>query len=120
MKTILIILGMLCLINIASANYTQHFDTFYGSDESEWSMLKAVFTMYENTLGASIFWGVFLTMPFLAMWIKQQSVILPTVIMLIGGSVLFPLAPPEYAMPVKMMLVLGITGLLWHIFIKQR
>ena len=119
-QIILLLIALSGSLGLAEANYTEHFDEFYAANATSWEMLKALTDTYEATISAEVFWSLFVSMPFLAMWIKQRSVAIPSVIMLIGGGILMLLVPPDMDMPVKTMFALGITGMLWHLFIKRR
>jgi len=119
-KNILLIMLIITLSLPATCAYGDHFDTFFATNETGWGMLTGIFTVYSDVVGDTVFWGIFLAIPFLAMWVKQESVILPSTIMLITGAVLFPLIPPAFDLPIKMMLGIGVTGVLWHLFIKRR
>lgn len=119
-ELILLLIALSGSIGLAEANYTEHFDEFYAANATAWEMTHALTDAYEATISAEVFWSLFVSMPFLAMWIKQRSVAIPSVIMLIGGGVFMMLVPPDMDMPVKTMFALGITGMLWHLFIKRR
>jgi len=102
----------------AASNYTQYFDTLY-NESTGWGALRAVTNTYEAMVGAAMFWTLVVTMPFFCLWIKQQSVSVAAVVALIGGGLLMTLVPPEFDMPIKMLLAIGIAGLLWHIFMRR-
>ena len=121
MKQIIILLIALSgSLGLAGANYTDHFDEFYAQNATAWEMTQALTDAYEATVSAEVFWSLMCSMPMLAAWIKQRSIIIPAVIMLIGGGVFMLLVPPDFDMPIKVMFALGITGVLWHLFIKRR
>lgn len=119
-QIILLLIALSGSLGLAGANYTDHFDEFYAANATGWEMTQALTDAYEATISAEVFWSLFVSMPFLAMWIKQRSVAIPSVIMLIGGGVFMLLVPPDMDMPIKTMFALGITGMLWHLFIKRR
>jgi len=102
----------------AASNYTQYFDTLYG-ESTGWGALRAVTNTYEAVLGKELFWILVVTMPFFCMWIKQQSVAVAAVVALISGGLLMVLVPPEFDLPVKILLTIAIAGILWHIFMKR-
>lgn len=102
----------------AASNYTQYFDTLY-NETTGWGALRAVTNTYEAVLGKEIFWILVVILPFIAMWIKQQSVAGAAVIALISGGLLMVLVPPEFDLPVKILLTLAIAGMLWHVFMKR-
>ena len=102
----------------AASNYTQYFDTLY-NQTTGWGALRATTNTYESVVGAAVFWVLVVTMPFISMWIKQQSVAVAAVGALVTGGLLMSLIPPDFDLPIKMLLVLGIAGLMWHIFMRR-
>ena len=102
----------------AASNYTQYFDTLF-DETTGWGALRAVTNTYEATVGAALFWLLVVTMPFLCMWIKQQSVAVATVVALISGGLLMALVPPEFDLPIKILLTLAVAGMLWHLFMRR-
>ena len=102
----------------AATNYTQYFDTLY-NETTGWGMLRAITNTYEAMVGTAVFWVLVVTMPFFSMWIKQQSVAIAAVVALISGGLLMTLIPPVFDMPIKMLLAIGVAGLLWHIFMRR-
>ena len=101
-----------------ASNYTQYFDTLY-NETTGWGALRAVTNTYEAVLGKEIFWVLVVTMPFFCLWIKQQSVAVAAVVALISGGLLMALVPPEFDLPIKILLTLAIAGMLWHVFMKR-
>lgn len=99
-------------------NYTALFDNLF-TDLSVWGFLSAIFGTYELMCGGSLFWLIIILIPFIMSWIKTQSVIIPSVLALITGSTLFVLIPAEAIGTVKILIMIGIAGLLYHI-IKSR
>ena len=117
-RTAIIISSTLMSGMAAASNYTQYFDTMY-SETTGWGMMRAVTNTYEAVIGAAVFWVLVVTMPFICMWIKQQSVAIAAVVALVSGGLLMTLIPPEFDMPIKMLIAIGVSGLLWHIFMKR-
>lgn len=108
-------------LSAETQSYTSdYFDPFFAANQTSWGMLGALINAYEDTVGASVFWGLFISMPWLAIWIKTKSVAIPSVIFLISGGVLLPLLPPAFDAPVRIMFALGIVGITFHVFIKRR
>ena len=52
--------------------------------------------------------------------LRTESVVIPTVLALIGTTLLFPLLPPEFDLVAKVILSLAIAGTIWHFFIGRR
>ena len=117
-RTAIIISSTLMSGMAAASNYTQYFDTMY-SETTGWGMMRAVTNTYEAVIGAAVFWVLVVTMPFICMWIKQQSVAIAAVVALVSGGLLMTLIPPEFDIPIKMLIAIGVSGLLWHIFMKR-
>ena len=112
------LVGTLACGLAAGSDYTQYFDLLF-NETTAWGALRAVTNTYEATVGAAMFWILFVTMPFLCMWIKQQSVAVASVVALISGGLLMTLVPAEFDLPIKILLTLAIAGMLWHVFMRR-
>ena len=106
------------LSNTTYTNYTPIFNDLF-KDISVWSFLIVIFGTYETFCGGNLFWLILIIIPFIMTWIKQGSVIIPSVMALICGGTLFALIPVAAIGPVKILLTIGIAGIFYHI-IKSR
>lgn len=97
---------------------TKLFNSFF-ADFSTWGILSSVVMIFELSCGAELFWLFIVAVPFGMIWIKQQSVIVPSVLALLTGSTLFALLPGAASSTIVPLLSLGIMGILYHI-VKSR
>ena len=101
--------------------YSKYFDRMFTVNNLDgWGVTESTTTTYEDEVGAYLFWTLMISMPFIAMIIRQQSIAIPSIVGLLGAVILLPLLPPEHNLPIKVMLAISITGLLWHLFISRR
>jgi hypothetical protein len=99
--------------------YSTHINTLF-ENGGVWGLVLGTFTVVTDVVGTNMFFLLVLPLPFIATWIKQQSVVIPTVLYLTIGSVLVGVAPPTLQGPAFMMLGMGITGTMYHIFKNRR
>ena len=85
-------------------------------DPTGWGLLSGIYHVAAGVVGYSVFWLIITPIPIIAALIKQQSIVIPTVLYLTLGSIVALVAPAELQKPAYLMLVLGITGLTYHIF----
>lgn len=104
--------------NSTETNYTVEFNDLF-NDLTVWGFLIVIFSAFENKCGNDLFWLIIIMIPFSMTWIKQRSVIIPSILALVCGSVLFMLIPITAIAPVKILLTVGIAGIFYHI-IKSR
>ena len=95
-------------------NHTKEFNNLFTNLDT-WSFISSIFGTYEIYCGATLFWLIIIIIPYLMMWIKQGSVIIPAIFALLSGSVLFALVPVEAIAPIKILLTIGIAGIFYHI-----
>jgi len=100
--------------NNTYTNHTEEFDNLFTNLDT-WSFITSIFGTYEIYCGATLFWLLIIIIPYLMMWIKQGSVIIPAIFALLSGSVLFALVPVEAIAPIKILLTIGIAGIFYHI-----
>jgi len=74
--------------------------------------------LYEITqlLTGGMFIYIFLPLPFLALWIISEKVLLPVVLYMVIGTVGMAFAPWEYKQPFMMMLIFAGGGITYHWF----
>lgn len=92
----------------------ENFNNMFGSLDT-WSFVSTIFGSYENSCGKNLFWLIIILIPFTMSWIKQQSVIIPSILALVCGSTLFVLLPVESIAAIKILLIIGISGIVYHI-----
>lgn len=101
--------------------FTQHFDRMITINEiTGWGLGQSMVETYTETVGEYIFFLLFVTPVFLVIMIRTESVLLPSVLALVGSVVIFPLLPPEFDIVIKMILSLAAAGIIWHFFIGRR
>lgn len=99
--------------------YSQYNTMLWDGEDSGFGFVENLYDVMIGLSSAVVFWLIVLPLPFLAAWIKQQSVIIPSIMyMVIGGSAV-AIMPVELAKPAWLMLALSITGIIYHLF-KQR
>lgn len=100
---------------------SRHFDrTFIVNEIDGWNVGDSMFQTYAETVGEYIVWTLILGSVFIALSVRQESVIIPVIIALVGAVFIGPLLPPEHDVAIKVLLALGITGVAWHLFIGRR
>lgn len=78
-------------------------------------LMSAIPAFYIGAVG-SIFWLFMFGLPFVAIWIKSESVIIPTILgFLISGSMFFFL-PIEYQGAAQILFYISLAGLLFSFF----
>lgn len=104
---------------MAPNNYSQYMSTLFDGGIDPWSYLINSAQILEDVVGPNTVWFFILSAPFLAMWIKQQSVAIPVVVYCGIGGVMAIVAPPELSAITYNMLLIGIVGLIYQI-VKNR
>ena len=104
--------------NSTHTNHSITFDDLF-DDLTVWGFLTVIFRTFEVQCGGDLFWLIVIMIPFSITWIKQRSVIIPSILALLCGSVLFSLVPAASIAPIKILLTVGIAGIFYHI-IKSR
>lgn len=96
-------------------NYDQWINVLF-EDPTGWGLIAGIYHVASGVVGSSVFWLLITPIPLIATLIKQQSIVIPTVLYLMLGSVMALVAPVELQKPAYLMLVLGVTGLTYHVF----
>lgn len=99
--------------------YSGYLDSLIQPDMGGWDFVENGANFYINTVGATLFWIVILSLPYISMYNRQNGVVIVALIYLFSGGLLATVLPAELSMIALWMVVLSITGLFYHIFISD-
>jgi len=102
-------------------NFTSQFNTLMqGGNLLNISKLGETIPSVYTSLLTDMFWAMFFGGIFLAYWIRQEDVMLPSIVGLIAGSVLIVMLPPSAQHIAYILLVISIAGTLYTIIKARR
>jgi len=102
-------------------NFTSQFNTLMqGGNLLNISKLGETIPSVYTSLLTDMFWAMFFGGIFLAYWIRQEDVMLPSIVGLITGSVLIVMLPPSAQHIAYILLVISIAGTLYTIIKARR
>lgn len=84
-----------------------------------WQFLENIFTVIDSYSSTMFVWTFVIGSPFVVLYIQQKSVINLVILYLFLGGLLVLKLPIQASGPALMMLLLGITGIIYHIFKKE-
>ena len=106
---------------LMSQNFTSQFNTLMqGGNLLNISKLGETIPSVYTSLLTDMFWAIFFGGIFLAYWIRQEDVMLPSIVGLISGSVLIVMLPPSAQHIAYILLVISIAGTLYTIIKARR
>ena len=106
---------------LMSQNFTSQFNTLMqGGNLLNISKLGETIPSVYTSLLTDMFWAMFFGGIFLAYWIRQEDVMLPSIIGLITGSVFIVMLPPSAQHIAYILLVISIAGTLYTIIKARR
>jgi len=91
-----------------------------GGDVLNISKLGTIIPSIYTTLLTDMFWAMFFGGIFLAYWIRQEDVMLPSIVGMIGGVAMIGLLPPSAQHIAYILLVISIAGTLYTIIKARR
>ena len=102
-------------------NFTASFNTLIqGGNLLNISKLGETIPSVYTSLLTDMFWAMFFGGIFLAYWIRQEDVMLPSIVGLISGSVLIVMLPPSAQRIAYILLIISIAGTLYTIIKARR
>ena len=102
-------------------NFTSQFNTLMQSGNLlNISKLGETIPSVYTSLLTDMFWAMFFGVIFLAYWIRQEDVMLPSIVGLISGSVLIVMLPPSAQHIAYILLVISIAVTLYTIIKARR
>lgn len=102
----------------APANYSQYMPMLFEGN-GFWDMIVNAITIYTTVTGDFIFWSFIIMMAFIPGYITSGSVLVPCTTYLFVGAFLAAVAPPELSMPMYIILLVGVSGIIYHFFVKR-
>jgi len=106
---------------LMSQNFTSQFNALIqGGNLLNISKLGETIPCVYTSLLTDMFWAMFFGGIFLAYWIRQEDVMLPSIVGLITGSVLIVMLPPSAQHIAYILLVISIAGTLYTIIKARR
>jgi len=102
-------------------NFTTQFNNLMqGGNLLNISKLGETIPSVYTSLLTDMFWAMFFGGIFLAYWIRQEDVMLPSIVGLISGSVIIVMLPPSAQHIAYILLVISIAGTLYTIIKAKR
>jgi len=88
---------------------------YEGSNIDTDAFINMIPAFYTEKVGG-IFWLFIFSMPFIVSFIKQESVIIPTILGLLVSSSMFFFLPIEYQTPARSLFYISLAGILYSFF----
>jgi len=106
---------------LMSQNFTSQFNTLIqGGNLLNISKLGETIPSVYTSLLTDMFWAMFFGGIFLAYWIRQEDVMLPSIVGMISGVAMIGLLPPSAQHIAYILLVISIAGTLYTIIKARR
>jgi len=105
---------MLKLTEIPDYNFDSGYQDVIDSNLNPTNMSLVASTPYTDLLGA-IFWGIVFSLIFVIIWIRQEDIVIPTLLGLIIGAALWSSMPPDWTSMAMSLTVVSFAGLMYSI-----
>jgi len=106
---------------LVKQNFISQFNTvMQGGNLLNISKLGETIPSVYTSLLTDMFWAMFFGGIFLAYWIRQEDVLLPSIVGMIGGIAMIGLLPPSAQHIAYILLVISIAGTLYTIIKARR
>ena len=107
--------------NVIEQNFTSAFNNLMqGGNILNISKLGEALPSIYTSLLTDMFWAMFFGGIFLAYWIRQEDVMLPSIVGMISGSVMIVMLPPSAQHIAYILLTISIAGTLYTIIKARR
>ena len=108
-------------VEVEEKNFTTAFNKLMqGGDVLNITKLGEVVPSIYTSILSDMFWAMFFGSIFLAYWIRQEDVLLPSIVGMIVGGVLIMMLPPSAQHIAYILLTLSIAGTLYSIIKAKR
>lgn len=103
---------------MAPENYSQYLPMLFNGN-SFWDIIYNMVTVYSLVVGEFMFWSILIMIAFVPSYIMSGGVIIPCTTYLFVGGFLYFYAPPELSKPMYIILLISVTGIMYHFFVKR-
>jgi PKD repeat protein len=83
-------------------------------------LLVDIWAVYVEVIGFGLFFGVIIGMIFVNLVIKQQTIALSVIVMLLTGGSLFLILPPEFVQLAQILMIIAIAGMMYWVIKRKR
>jgi hypothetical protein len=83
-------------------------------------LLVNIWAVYVEVIGFGLFFGVIIGMVFVNLVIKQQTIALSVIVMLLTGGSLFLILPPEFVQLAQILMIIAIAGMMYWVVKRKR
>jgi hypothetical protein len=109
--------GMMTVTAVPTNNYSQYYQRFFTADMGGWDFVSHTSDFWNTLLPSEFFWMIVILIPYLTIYNRTGSIIIPAVLYLFIGGALAVVMPPMLATLYYWFIILGAGGVIYRMFI---
>jgi len=103
----------------APGNYSGYYQDFFTEHMHGWDFVSHTGNFWNHLLPEGLFWLVVILIPYITIYNRTGTVIIPAILYLFAGGVLAAIMPPMLAPLYYWFLILGAGGVVYKMFIGE-
>ena len=107
------------ITEIEERNYSKYAENLTKGNLSIMSLTNTITEPYTDRMGL-IFWLMLFSLPFVAMFIRGTKVVVPALLALCIGGLIWQFLPPEWTYIAYLLIIVAIAGIIYSIMRSRR
>lgn len=103
----------------APENYSQYYQHFFTENMHGWDFVSHAGDFWSSVIPSEFFWMIVILIPYITIYNRTGSVIIPAVLYLFIGGSLAAIMPPNLAMLYYWFIILGAGGVIYKMFVGE-
>lgn len=103
----------------APKNYSQHYQRFFSGNMTGWNFASHTGDFWNNILPGEFFWMIIILIPFITIYNRTGTIVIPAMMYLFTGGVLAIVMPPFLGQFYYWFLILGAGGIIYKLYVGE-
>ena len=100
-------------------NYSQYYQNFFIPGMGGWDFVSHTADFWTTVTPATLFWAIIILIPYLTIYNRTGTIIIPAVLYLFTGGVLAMVMPPFLGQFYYWFIILGSAGVIYKLFVGE-
>lgn len=103
----------------APKNYSQYYQKFFVANMTGWDFVTHTGDFWESIVPAEFLWAIIILIPFITIYNRTGTIIIPALLYLFAGGVLATVMPPMLGQFYYWFLILGAGGIIYKLYVGE-
>lgn len=105
--------------NTTPNNYSQYYQTFFTTNMTGWDFISHTGDFWNSITPGEFFWMIIILIPFITIYNRTGTIVIPAMMYLFTGGVLAIVMPPFLGQFYYWFLILGAGGIIYKLYVGE-